>query len=340
MSKIEQIESTQVEIGGSENGHQRVSGIGALLKNEREKKGLSQEQIVDVIRLRKHYVEALESENWDMLPPPVFVRGFIRSYAQLLGLNEKEALELYETATPATSSPPKPLVKPAKTKGKRSYLLVLLLVVVGAGLYVLMGFPLTSRVSVSPEQETETASIQQGREETTKSEEPEPTEESAGVVSAEGESAKPEPEAVEEPVVADTEEKPAGETTDASKKEEKPAEETRPEQAPGAPEIVAAPAIERDPEPAVTTDSLVLTGIVKARTWVRICVDDQEPKEYIFQPGSRPQWKGANGFNILIGNAAGVEFDFNGKKVGSLGEQGKVVRLRFPENFKGTKCEE
>jgi cytoskeleton protein RodZ len=323
-----------VEIGGSENGHQRVSGIGALLKNEREKKGLSQEQIVDVIRLRKHYVEALESEDWDMLPAPVFVRGFIRSYAQVLGLNEKEALELYETATPATSSPPKPLVKPAKTKSKRSYLLVLLLVVVGAGLYVLMGFPLTSRVSVSPEQETETASIQQGREDITKSEEPEPSEESAG------ESEKPEPEAVEEPVVAESKEKPAAETTDAVKKEDKPAEETRPEQAPGAPEVEAAPAIEREPEPAVTTDSLVLTGIVKARTWVRICVDDQEPKEYIFQPGSRPQWKGANGFNILIGNAAGVEFDFNGKNVGSLGEQGKVVRLRFPEDFKGTKCEE
>ena len=115
MSKIEQNASTQVETEGNENGHRKVSGIGALLKNEREKKGLSQEQIVDVIRLRKHYVEALESEDWDMLPPPVFVRGFIRSYAQLLGLDEKEAIELYERATPVTSSPPKPLVKPSKT---------------------------------------------------------------------------------------------------------------------------------------------------------------------------------------------------------------------------------
>ena len=336
MSKIEQKESTQVETGGSETVHRKVSGVGVLLKNEREKKGLSQEQIVDVIRLRKHYVEALESEDWDMLPPPVFVRGFIRSYAQVLDLNEKEALELYEKATPAASSPPKPLVKPAKTKSKRPYLFVLLLVVVGAGLYVLMGFPLTSRVPFSPEQGTETASNQQDRQGTTKSEEPKPVEEPAGVVSTEEEPAKP--EAVEGPVVAETKIEPVGETTDAIKKEEKPAEETRPEQAPAAPEVESASAVERAPEPA--TDSLVLTGIVKARTWVRICVDDQEPREYIFQPGSRPQWKGKDGFNVLIGNAAGIEFDFNGKNTGILGEQGKVVRLRFPEDFKETKCEE
>jgi hypothetical protein len=97
-------------------------------------------------------------------------------------------------------------------------------------------------------------------------------------------------------------------------------------------------------EPASETEEgearFVLTGHVKARTWIRICVDGQEPKEYIFQPGSRPQWKGMDGFNVLIGNAAGVEFDFNEKRLENLGDLGRVVRLKLPENFEGSKCEE
>ena len=97
-------------------------------------------------------------------------------------------------------------------------------------------------------------------------------------------------------------------------------------------------------EPSTGTETdltrFVLTGHVKVRTWIRICVDDQEPKEYIFQPGARPQWKGVEGFNVLIGNAAGVEFDFNGERFKNLGNLGKVVRLKLPPDFEGSKCED
>jgi hypothetical protein len=97
---------------------------------------------------------------------------------------------------------------------------------------------------------------------------------------------------------------------------------------------------EQEPGEVLDRTRLVLTGHVKERTWIRICVDDQEPKEYIFQPGSRPQWKGVRGFNILIGNAAGIEFDLNGETYENLGELGKVVRLKLPKDFTGSKCEE
>jgi hypothetical protein len=66
---------------------------------------------------------------------------------------------------------------------------------------------------------------------------------------------------------------------------------------------------------------------------MRIYIDDQEPKEYIFEPGSMPQWKAREGFDILIGNAAGIEFDFKGENISGLGILGQVVRLRLPENF-------
>jgi cytoskeleton protein RodZ len=79
---------------------------------------------------------------------------------------------------------------------------------------------------------------------------------------------------------------------------------------------------------------LVLTGIVNMRTYVKIYVDDNSPKEYVFRPGSRPQWTAKKGFNIILGNAAGMEFDLNGKRMKDFGKLGKVVRLSFPEDFR------
>ena len=68
--------------------------------------------------------------------------------------------------------------------------------------------------------------------------------------------------------------------------------------------------------------------------------NDNQPKEYIFGPGSRPQWEAQKGFDILVGNAAGIEFDFNGKLKRNFGGEGKVVRIRLPEDFKADSYEE
>ena len=97
-----------------------------------------------------------------------------------------------------------------------------------------------------------------------------------------------------------------------------------------------------EPEPTVSntaqpteTDggALVLKAIVKERTWVRVCIDNEKPKEYIFSPESLPQWRAKRGFEILIGNAGGIDLEFNGKKMENLGKQGQVIRLRLPMGF-------
>jgi hypothetical protein len=78
---------------------------------------------------------------------------------------------------------------------------------------------------------------------------------------------------------------------------------------------------------------LSLTGIVKEKTWLRITIDGKEEKEYLFQPGSRPQWKGKESFYMIIGNAGGIDFDLNGKRVGDLGKSGQVIRLTLPKGI-------
>jgi cytoskeleton protein RodZ len=66
---------------------------------------------------------------------------------------------------------------------------------------------------------------------------------------------------------------------------------------------------------------------------VKIYVDDKAPKEYMFRPGSRPQWEAKEGFYVMVGNASGIEFDLNGKVYRNLGKEGDVVRLRLPDDF-------
>jgi hypothetical protein len=78
---------------------------------------------------------------------------------------------------------------------------------------------------------------------------------------------------------------------------------------------------------------MTLKAYVREGTWLRIFVDDQDPKEYIFRPGSQPEWRAKAGFELLVGNAGGIELEFEGKKIENLGALGQVVRLRLPEEY-------
>ncbi len=46
-------------------------------------------------KIRAKYLRALENEEWDLLPGPTFVRSFLRTYAQALGLDAKALVDEY-----------------------------------------------------------------------------------------------------------------------------------------------------------------------------------------------------------------------------------------------------
>lgn len=68
---------------------------GSLLLAQREALELSLQHVADELNLTMHYVRALESDSYDKLPGDVFVKGYIRSYARLLGLDPEQMLEIY-----------------------------------------------------------------------------------------------------------------------------------------------------------------------------------------------------------------------------------------------------
>jgi len=70
--------------------------FGTLLKEEREKRKVSLSEISRATKLSVSSLQLMEAGNLDDLPPDVFVRGFIRSYARTIGISSNEPLELLD----------------------------------------------------------------------------------------------------------------------------------------------------------------------------------------------------------------------------------------------------
>lgn len=69
--------------------------LGQLLRDTREKKGLSIAEVEEDTRIRQAQIEALEEEDYAKLPSSIFLKGLLRNYAQYLGLDLAEVMKLY-----------------------------------------------------------------------------------------------------------------------------------------------------------------------------------------------------------------------------------------------------
>lgn len=293
--------------------------LGDTLRREREKKGLSHAQVFEMTRLRPGFIDALENEDWGRIPDPAFIRGFVLTYAKALGLGESTVLDLYARAgVPGTPLPR--LSRASERRWKSPALFVMILLCLTAVILYLVavdpssdqGPRKTVPVTSAPSRPSAKTAIP-ARPERTKTPEtaapaaPPAVREEASIVPASpraGQEASP-----QAPVRASVEIP--------------------------APEIPATPQDLDNREEGLSPDK-VLIAHVREETWVRIVVDDQEAREYILPPGSRREWKARRGFDLLLGNAGGVDLDFGGERLGTLGPSGKVRRLRLPREFRAS----
>lgn len=83
--------------------------VGSLLREAREKMGLSIMDVAGQIKFAPRQIEALEAGDYKHLPEPAFIRGFVRSYAKILHLDSQpllDALPQPRSNEPAELSPP------------------------------------------------------------------------------------------------------------------------------------------------------------------------------------------------------------------------------------------
>jgi cytoskeleton protein RodZ len=80
--------------------------IGSVLKEERQRQGLDIRAIEDRTKIRTKYLRALENEDWHVLPGPAYVRGFLRAYAETLGLDADALVDEYRSRVEGEESQP------------------------------------------------------------------------------------------------------------------------------------------------------------------------------------------------------------------------------------------
>src|SRR4026209_1304690 len=82
-----------------------MSNFGASFRKARESAGLPLEKIASETRISTRFLAAIENEDFHLLPGGVFNRGFIRSFAERVGLNPDQALSDYDKLSLAVVEP-------------------------------------------------------------------------------------------------------------------------------------------------------------------------------------------------------------------------------------------
>jgi len=95
-SEIASVENTSSSSVDTAPKPINLNKIGKFLKEKRLEKGLTLSDISNVLYLRKSLIEAIESGNWDVLPHPVYVKGYIKEYASLLKVYDEIVHDLVE----------------------------------------------------------------------------------------------------------------------------------------------------------------------------------------------------------------------------------------------------
>jgi len=254
-----------------------------------------------VTRIPLKYLQALEEEQFAALPEPVFTKGFVRTYARSLGMDEQDVLrrfsetssEYYGRGQQEHERVQLKIEEEKRGKLNRTTIIILIgVILLGLGL-------LLSRQQQPPPPST-----------------PETTE------SPSVSSPLPTEEETETPPLM-------GQTSEQEVDIEPNTVSSVPETPPAALPTVADPPKSRTPTPpsvSSTAGPLLMELEATQLTWVVVKSDENKPEEALLQPSQRTTWKATEQFTLTLGNAGGVLIWLNGKSRGPFGKQGEVVR--------------
>ena len=97
--------STSITPGAGQQETRRATTFGMRLKQEREQRGITLDQISQSTKIGTRFLQALEQDHFEQLPGGIFNKGFVRAYARFVGIDEEEAVADYLTATGDANQP-------------------------------------------------------------------------------------------------------------------------------------------------------------------------------------------------------------------------------------------
>jgi len=277
------------------------ASIGSTLRQHREERGLTVEQAAYQSKVPLRLVQALESDDYHLLPDALYLIRLLHDYATFLKLDvaaieaEFQAAIRRPTRTSLTVTPaprPTPTIPWKQVLWTVTAILVIIpLVFIALSLASKRG---SDQVVPAPAAESRVEEAAQG--------------------------------AGEAPVVAERLLGTARPSVSAV-----PATVT--EQVAPPPVETRAVATALGPTPARATVTAgaaagghVLVATAREPTWLSVRADDQERKQVLLQAGQSAQFGAETRFHVIVGNAGGVTLSYDGAPVPLLGRSGEVVR--------------
>ena len=271
-----------------------MPSFGEKLKQEREKRNITLEQISVSTKIGTRMLQALEEDKFNQLPGGIFNKGFVRAYSRAVGLDEDQAVADYLQASgdaPPVSTEIAPREDHAQENAERVARLEANnepprqlpwgLFAVGL-LLIALALSFWNR----------------RRQETTR------------------EPLRPSPMAAKSPV-------PAPPSTTLSTDD--PGKATSNSESPAPAQNSAAPST---PSEAAQSEFQVKIH-TREQSWISTTIDGHEDVTETLDAGSKRTFRGHKEIIVKFGNAGGVELRFNGKKIDIGGESGEVKTVTF-----------
>lgn len=300
-----------------------MKSLGAFLRQKRQESGISLEQISADTRISMNMLLAIEEGKVEQLPAPVLVKGFLRAYADGIGLDPEAVIVKYQDVIEEIGDRREAMERfhqRLHPKSSRKPILALLL-----GLTLLAGtaFLLYTYLSVRSHPLVPPSGKQA-----------EPTGKSQSIVKEDaGPTWSPTEtgsKSRQTPLQSETGSETGKSELNAPAQSVPDSAERPANLGEGRMESSAESQLPVRPiSPARTP--YVLRAEAKETTWLRIIVDDGIEREYLLRPDEQLTWLAKSNCRLLIGNAAGLQLYLNDQPLKPLGERGEVVKLELPD---------
>jgi cytoskeletal protein RodZ len=321
---------------------EQLKQIGSMLREERERLRIPLEEVAVKTYIPLRLLQALEVGQVDRLPEPVFIQGFMRRYADAIGLDGPAIAKTFEfdpspTPSPILSStvPPAPVIaeptlapatpEPSWTplerpQPERSPAKAYLPYVLGGVALLLSGIAAANLLNRSQSAPT--------------AQQPNATRAIVNPPVAEKSPEKPPASASPAPDKSASQPTPKPATPKAAAPSPKPSVATSPV---ASPTIAPTPAASPTPKPASTQSEpaaakgpIAVAVDIKEEAWIWVDVDGQTVFEGTLNPGDKRTWTAKESLTLGSGNAGGVVYSYNRDKAKPLGERGLQGEVTFP----------
>lgn len=311
----------------------RLAEIGQQLKTAREARGRSVEDVAVETHLKGAHLTALEAGDESSLPEPVYIKSFIRKYAQAVGLPAEDLANAYWETRPLPPAPPEAREFHAPWWIFPWIVGVVLLGLLAFAWHLGTRSPASPGGRANPEAIAPSAKVRPASRSIVVP--------SAGTPHAIATHAASRSGTIVHPHMASPSTRVATPSLHPATKPTphaapKPTPHAPPKPAPmprATPTATVPPAASTSMVPSAGANPAGQSAVLKLHalraSWVRVVRNGHELYSDTMRPGDTKSWPVGSGLSVTIGSASGVQATLGDKALGSLGGEGQVVRRVF-----------